>query len=265
MRNRHSGTVRFTSDEGVGKITLSNEQNLNAMNLEMWGSLRDALVELSSSPEIRVISIQGEGEKAFSSGSDISDLVPRSVDEGGVANVNDRIQETLAVLEAVPIPTVAEIRGYCLGAGTAIAASCDMRLLRDDVVIGIPAAKLGVGYDPRWVFSLVKLVGAANASRLLYTGERYDAFDAKSMGFATEVFKSDAFELMSGRLIRGISRNAPLTIRAVKQAILCSGRSGEQAELESLLALANDCFRSEDYLRGVEAFRNRVTPSFKGR
>lgn len=265
MRRAASGSVRFTLDDGVGRIVLSNEQRLNAMTRGMWDALRDALLELTSSPGLRVISIRGEGDKAYSSGSDIRDLIPRSGDQEGVHAINECIQESLEALESVPVPTVAEIRGYCLGAGTAIAVACDLRLLRDDVVIGIPAAKLGVGYDPRWIFSLVRVVGVANASRLIYTGEKYDALEAKRMGFATEVFTSSEFDSMAAQLIQRISRNAPLTIRAAKQAMLRADRSGDPIEMRSLVEVANSCFMSGDFKRGVDAFSRGLIPGFEGR
>jgi enoyl-CoA hydratase len=162
-------------------------------------------------------------------------------------------------------PTLACIRGFCIGGGVNVAISCDLRLAADDAVFSIPAARLGLGYRLSALKNLVHLVGVGVAKDLFFTARRIDAAEAKAVGLVTRVCPPGALPALLAEYTGALDANAPLTVHAGKrimQEIL-----KDDADLDRTLCqqLIRDCFESEDYAEGRRAFMEKRKPVFRGR
>ena len=133
-------------DGAAGWITFNNPAKRNAMSLDMWQGLDVALNDLIADPAIRVIVLKGAGDKAFVSGADISEFKEKRANPQMVADFNKITGAVADKLLNCVKPTLAMIRGFCMGGGLGTALLCDLRICADDSKFGVPAGKLGVGY-----------------------------------------------------------------------------------------------------------------------
>jgi enoyl-CoA hydratase/carnithine racemase len=229
----------------------------------MWGAIPRLMAEAEADPGVRVIVLKGAGGKAFSAGADISEF--DSARTGDAATAYDALNHAAfeALLQANK-PTLAMIEGFCLGGGLGIAACCDLRLANDAATFAIPAAKLGLGYHPRWVRTLLTLAPPASVKELLFTGRRFSAAEALQMGLVNRVHPPTALDAETRALADTIAANAPMTIRAAKAAIDELTLKPETPDIGRLEALVKACFQSADYAEGRKAFGEKRKPIFKG-
>lgn len=251
------------ADGAVGRITFDNQTRRNAMTLAMWQGLWDAVERFAADPAIRVIVLTGAGDKAFVAGADISEFEALRATEEGVARYNSIHEGADLALYHCPKPTIAMIRGSCVGGGMGIALACDLRVAAEDARFGITAARLGLGYDATGIRKLVNTVGPASAAEILYTGSIFDADDARAMGILRHVVPVEDLVTVTDGIAGRIAEAAPLTVRASKAAIRAAQRSddGADAEVERLVKV---CFDSEDYQEGRRAFLDKRKPEFHG-
>jgi enoyl-CoA hydratase len=248
----------------IGWLIFDNPQRRNALTLDMWQGIPDVLHAFAADPEVRVVMIAGAGDKAFVSGADISQFESSRSNSEADARYSALTDAAFGTLEHLPKPTIAMIRGFCIGGGLAVALACDLRIAADDAKFGIPAAKLGLGYGFDGVRRLVAIVGPANASEVLFTARHVDASDALRMGLVNKVVGTDELEATARSFAEMIAANAPLTIRASKLAIRESLRDPDERELPALDAAIAACFESEDFKEGRSAFLEKRKPQFKG-
>jgi enoyl-CoA hydratase/carnithine racemase len=169
------GKILQSVGDGVGIITFNNPGKRNAMSLEMWEGLGQALVELRDNPDVRVVILVGAGDKAFVSGADISQFEKTRHNAAASEEYSKRSEAQRALLASYPKPTIACIRGFCLGGGMQVAMLTDIRIASDNSQFGIPAAKLGIAYGYDGLKHLVSLVGPSWARLLMYTGMKIAA------------------------------------------------------------------------------------------
>src|SRR5262249_6005086 len=215
-------------------------------------------------PAVRVIVLKGEGDKAFVSGADVSQYEKdRSTAEGiqRYEEIAGRVAERLQGCDKV---TIAMIRGYCLGAGVNISLCCDLRISADDARVGIPAAKLGLGYRASSPKDLVDTVGPDFARAGLIAGRQCKADEAKAMVFMHRVASVAELETVVLEYCAMISENAPLTIRASKRIVRELLKSTSY-DAEACAALVKACFESQDYIEGRRAFMEKRKPVFQGK
>jgi len=160
---------------------------------------------------------------------------------------------------------IAMIRGYCLGAGVNIALCCDLRLAAEDAKLGIPAARLGLGYRASSLRNLVDTVGPANAREVLITGRHFKAEEARTMGLVHRVAPVAELEALVLEYCAMISENAPLTIRASKRIVRELLKSSPAFDAEACAALVKQCFDSQDYIEGRRAFMEKRKPVLQGK
>src|SRR3981189_2297376 len=172
------GKILQSATEGVGIITFNNPEKRNAMSLEMWEGLGHALIELRDDTEVRVVVLVGAGDKAFVSGADISQFEKNRHNAAASEEYSKRSAAQRALLADYPKPTIACIRGFCLGGGMQVAMMSDIRIAAEHSQFGIPAAKLGIAYGHDGLKHLVSLVGPSWARLLMYTGIRIDSAEA---------------------------------------------------------------------------------------
>src|SRR5215216_5976680 len=188
-----------------------------ARNVEGLGQ---ALVELRDNPDVRVVILVGAGDKAFVSGADISQFEKTRHNAAASEEYSKRSEAQRALLASYPKPTIACIRGFCLGGGVQVAMLTDIRLASDNSQFGIPAAKLGIAYGFDGLKHLVSLVGPSWARLIMYTGMRLEAAEALRIGLVDRVLADAELWEATLEIARTISGNAPLAIKAAKITIV---------------------------------------------
>jgi enoyl-CoA hydratase len=258
-----TGTVRLERDGPIGWIILDHPEKHNALNTAMWRGLPHAIVEAEADPDIRVIIVRGTGEKAFCAGADISEF--DAARHGSGAREYDTFNHTaFDMMSRAGKPVIAMIHGFCLGGGLGLVVSCDLRIASDQALFGLPPARLGLGYNPRWIKPLVAILGAANAKELFFTAARIDAATAQRMGLVNRIIPKAELVSETRKLALTIAANAPLTMLAAKRAIDAYAGDLPEATLRELDALVEHCFGSSDYEEGRRAFAEKREPVFKG-
>ncbi|MBV9744173.1 MAG: enoyl-CoA hydratase/isomerase family protein [Acidobacteriia bacterium] len=252
-------------DGAVATLTFNNPERHNAMSLEMWQAATTALVALIDDPAVRVIVLTGAGGKAFVSGADISKFESERASADGVATYNAAVESFSKILYDCSQPTIAMIRGYCIGGGIGIAVCCDLRLATENSRFGVPAAKLGLGYGMESLRRLMQLIGPQFTAEMLFTARQFDATEAAQMGLINRVLPESEIESYVADMAQTIAGNAPLTIRAAKRIIRELLRDGVVRDTRKCGSLVDACFESEDYREGRRAFLEKRKPVFKGK
>src|SRR5215213_4578364 len=251
--------------DGVGVITFNNPAKRNAMSLDMWEGLGLALVELRDDPAVRVVIMVGAGDKAFVSGADISQFEKTRHNAQASEEYSRKSAAQRALLADYPKPTIACIRGFCLGGGMQVAVLADIRIASDDSQFGIPAAKLGIAYGFDGLKHLVSLVGPSWARLIMYTGMRLEAAEALRIGLVDRVLADAELWEATLEIARTISGNEPLAIKAAKITIAEVLKDESKRDMEAIKAIGLACMDSEDFREGRTAFMEKRKPQFKGK
>lgn len=256
--------INTRKDGRIFWIIFDNPARMNALNTAMWASLPEKIAEAETDDDVRVVMLRGAGEKAFSAGADISEF--GSARTGAAARNYDELNH--AAFEAVmncARPTIAMINGFCMGGGLELTLCCDLRIAAEGSSFAIPAAKLGIGYNARWIRPLLSALSGSQAKEILFTGARFNHDDAKAMGLINRLCPAQDLEATALALAEEIAANAPLSVLAAKRTIDEFMRSPGDPDMEMLDALVEDCFASEDYAEGRAAFAEKRKPVFRGR
>ena len=246
-------------------IRFNNPSRHNALSVDMWQAVPPLLAQAERDAAIRLVVFSGAGDKAFVSGADISQFEDMRAAREAVAHYEVMAEEALMSIYRCAKPTLAAIRGFCIGGGVNVAISCDMRIAADDSVFSIPAARLGLGYRLSALKNLVNLVGVGAAKDLFFTARKIDAAEAKSLGLVTRTCAPDKLPELLAEYTTAMGANAPLTVYAGKrimQEIL-----KDDADLDRTLCqqLIRNCFESEDYAEGRRSFMEKRKPVFRGK
>jgi enoyl-CoA hydratase len=249
----------------VAHMIFNNPDRHNAVSLEMWQAVESILSDFNADPDVRVIVLSGSGGKAFVSGADISKFEDERASADAVKQYSETTARAYANLYASPNPTVAMIRGYCIGGGLGLAACCDIRFCSEGSRFGLPAARLGLGYSLASIKRLVDVVGIPAAKDICLSARRYDAREAEAMGLVHGVLPDAALENYVEEYAAKIAANAPLTVAAMKKIFVELVKDPADSDLDACQVAVDRCFASLDYSEGRRAFMEKREPRFQGR
>ncbi len=252
----------YSVEGGIGRITFNRPQARNAMTFAMYDRLAAICAAAGDDPSLRVLIITGAGDKAFASGTDISQFRAFDKDEDALG-YEARIDRTLLALERCTVPTIAAISGACTGGGAGMAAACDLRIATEPSRFGFPVARtLGNCLSMSNYVRLSALVGPAAVKDMVFTARLLGAPEAKSLGFLTEVVADrEALDARAEALAQHILTLAPLTLRATKEALFRIRERSRPEEAHDLILM---CYMSNDFREGLDAFLTKRTPQWTG-
>ena len=246
-------------------IRFNNPAKHNALSMDMWEAVPLLLEQAGHDDNVRMVVFSGEGDKAFVSGADISQFEDLRAMKEAVKRYEQLAEAALQGIYEFAKPTVACIRGYCIGGGVNVAISCDMRVASSDSVFSIPATRLGLGYRFSAMKNLTQLVGPGYAKDIFFTGRRLDAAEALHIGLVNRIAEPAGLPALLAEYTTAITTGAPLTIKAGKRIIQEVLKLNADFDVEMSRRLILDCFESEDYAEGRKAFMEKRKPVFQGK
>ncbi|MBQ62302.1 MAG: enoyl-CoA hydratase [Gammaproteobacteria bacterium] len=259
-------TTKMLADveDGIGWITFNSPERRNAISLEMWEGLGTILESFQHDDGVRVVVMKGAGEKAFVSGADISEFDSKRGNAAQKKQYGAVSANASLWLGKLDKPLIAMIQGYCIGGGLATALSADVRFATKDSTFGIPAAKLGLGYEYGGLKVLSDLVGPSSAKDIMFSARFLDAEEALRIGLINFVVSRQELEQKVRDYAALIAANAPLTVKAAKAAVNENSQDLDKRDHEAIDQMINACFDSEDYVEGRRAFKEKRKPVFRG-
>jgi enoyl-CoA hydratase/carnithine racemase len=252
-------------DGRVGYVIFNNPERHNAVSLDMWAATRNILDRFVNDDEVRVVVLTGAGGKAFVSGADVSKFESERGTLDATRHYGATVEQAYAAIQQFPKPTIAMIRGYCIGGGVGLAVCCDLRICSDNSRFAVPAAKLGLGYGYAGLRRLIDVVGPAFAREIFFTARQFDAEEARHMGLINRVVPEAELETYVKNYAETIAANAPLTVKAVKYIVGEAMKDESERNLARCAELVEECFASNDFIEGRRAFMEKRKPAFTGR
>jgi enoyl-CoA hydratase/carnithine racemase len=244
-------------------VALNRPNRRNAVTREMWREMGRIFTVLGQDPEVRTVILTGTGEH-FCAGADLGEFDVSPASAVASAAYDRDVDNCTQTLMMVPKPTIAAISGFCIGGGWALTMACDFRIAHVSARFRIPAARLGIVYGTLDTRNLLTLVGLPRAKEIMFTGRQLDANEAMRMGCVDQVVEGtvrDAAIAFAAPMIE----NAPLSIAGTKLVLngLTTGEGQNQSGV--IEAAMRRAWESEDYVEGIQAFRERRRPRFTGR
>jgi len=260
-------TILFETRDQIAFITLNRPDSLNAMNRQMTRELVDICQQVEEESGIRIAIFTGAGEKAFSAGMDLKERAETAFSpiERRQQKLTNKIYTQARAVAAITKPTIAAIRGYCVGGGLEFALACDLRVAAEDAKLGLTEVRRGIIPGAGGTQRLTRAVGVTKAMEMCLTGDTVSGLEAKSLGLVNNAVPSadvlKTAEDLAGRILKG----APMSVAFIKEAI----KKGVELPLEEGLRLEADLSAligiTEDAKEGPRAFAEKRPPVWKGR
>ncbi len=213
----HQDWIEISRDaRGVACVTIANAAKLNTLNRAVMTALIDAVGDLAADPTLRVVILRGAGARAFIGGADITEMA--TLDADSARAFITLVHRSCDVFRRLPVPVIARIQGYALGAGLEVAAACDMRVAASDTMFGMPEVRIGI---PSVVEAalLPQLIGWGRTRELLLTGETIDAATAERWGLVEQVVAPEALDDAVERRVAAVLACGPAAVSAQKALI----------------------------------------------
>lgn len=245
----------------IGRVVINRPERRNAISSRMWQDLQTLAERLAADASLKVVTIEGAGDAAFSAGADIIEMQQGLADPPRMQVMQQAVLDAQVAWERLPMPTLAVIRGACTGGGCGLALACDLRLATPDAFFAIPPARLGLAYSLADTKRLQDLVGPSRAKEILFTGRRILAVEARELGLINEIVAAEALEARAIALAREIAGNAGNSVRAAK-AVVNMISAGVLAETAESRRYYDESFSSPEFLEGARAFIEKRPPRF---
>jgi enoyl-CoA hydratase/carnithine racemase len=252
--------LRLQRDGRLAEIVLARPERQNAIDSSMWRALADHCEQLAREPSVRVVVVRGEGA-AFSAGADIGEFARVFADRTAAHAYNELVQDALGRLERLPMPTIAQIDGNCIGGGCALAVACDLRFAAEDARLGITPARLGLAYSLGDVRRLAGLIGQARARDLLFSARLVGAEEALRLGLVDRVLPGAT---LAGAVrdhaasLCALSGNSQRLVKAIAR-LVAAGQEEEDAHSRDL---RDSAVEHADFVEGRTAFLAKRAPRF---
>ncbi len=260
-------TILYQTRDQIAFITFNRPESLNAMNRQMTRELVDVCQQVEEDSGIRVAIFTGAGEKAFSAGMDLKERAETSFSpiERRQQKLTNKIYTQARAVAAITKPTIAAIRGYCVGGGLEFALACDLRVAAEDAKLGLTEVRRGIIPGAGGTQRLSRAVGVTKAMEMCLTGDTVSGLEAKSLGLVNNAVPSadvlKTAEDLAGRILKG----APMSVAFIKESI----KKGVELPLEEGLRLEADLSAligiTEDAKEGPRAFAEKRAPVWKGK
>jgi len=248
-------TVEPVDDTGqLARVTIDHASRLNVLNDTLIGELHTAFTRLSAERTIRCVVLDGAGDRAFIGGADIR--VMAQLDQPTAGSFIRSLHDACAAIRKLPAPVIAKIRGYCLGAGLEVAASCDLRVASRDATFGMPEVRVGI---PSVIEAalLPRLIGTGRTARLLYTGETIQADEAERWGLIDRVVPRSELDAATQSWVTAIVSAGPEAIRLQKQLIQDWEQLPLSDAIESGIRAFSEAYGTDEPQRFMQRFLNR--------
>jgi enoyl-CoA hydratase len=247
----------------VARITIENARRRNAMTLQMWERIPALAAKCGQELDVRCVVITGEGAEAFSAGADISEFRRHRLDARAIQRYDAAVVEAVTAIAGIGKPTLAVMRGICIGGGAALAIACDLRFAATDLRFAIPAARLGTLYPRVTVRRLVDLIGSSGALDLLLSARTVFAEEALRLGLVNRVGAPTELEAIAEEYVEAILNGALLSIRGAWLSVRAAERWGDSATVNAELDEIEEAVAmSADYQEGISAFLEKRPPKF---
>jgi len=231
---------------------------LNVLDIELLSELDQALSKCADDSGVDLVVLKGAGARAFSAGVDIRDHTKEKVPE-----MLQIVHGVVRKLLALPQVTVAAVRGACLGGGCEIALACDIRIIAEDVKIGLPEIKLGVFPGSGGLYRLPKIIGMSNAMEMMYTGDALTAQEAYRIGLVNHVTAPKHALIFAKKLAEKIAQQPKQSLAAIKKGVRKSLEITQEEAIQYNLELSDKVFKTSDCEEGIHAFFEKRAPRFK--
>ncbi len=250
-------------EEHVVLLTLNRKEAANALSSALLDALTESLQQLKKQPQLRAVMITGSGEKAFCAGADLKER--KGMTNEQVVETVEKIGETIRLVEELPVPTIAVINGVAFGGGLELALACDIRVMNSDTKVGLTETSLAIIPGAGGTQRLTRLVGLGQAKKMIFTAKPITADKAREIGLVEEIAPLTDLMASAEELCKLIAQNAPIALRQAKKAI----QEGFNTSLSSGLEIERLCYQqtipTEDRLEGLEAFKEKRKPVYKGK
>jgi enoyl-CoA hydratase/carnithine racemase len=247
----------------IATLKLNRPEALNAISRELAADLLTACDALTGREGVWAVIVSGAGERAFCAGADLKErrlLAPEERTAHTAA-----IEAAAEALAALPMPTIAAVRGFALAGGAELAIACDLRVAAEDATFGFPEVKIGIFPGAGGALRLPRIIGNGAARDLLFTGRRVSAEEAFRLGLVDRLAPAESVLETATDLAASIAANAPLAVRAVKRALEESHGTPLDVARRTVNALRAALDDTDDYEEGLAAFAERRPPRFTGR
>lgn len=250
----------------VASVVINRPEQRNAISFAMWSRLPAIFAEIDEDDGVRVVLLTGAGDRAFSAGADVKDFERTRSTPAQAREYGERVEAACAALGALSKPTIAVVRGYCLGGGLELAVCADIRVGARDARLGLPAARRGIAVSHAHVARLLAVAGRSTATYLLLSGREIPAADALAAGLLNSVHAPEDLDGYVAELAAAIAVLSPVSHRLHKGVLRDLAAFGPAANVPAdRLGLPETAASSEDFREGVRSFLERREPDFPGR
>ena len=251
-------------DGPVGRIIFNNPEKLNAISLEMWEGMGEAVDALEADPEVRVIVVSGAGGVSFIAGADVSKYEEERMGENAQEHYAQTGERSLKALYNSTKVTIAAIDGWCIGGGLSVAVVCDLRYCSEKSKFGQPAMRYGIGYRYSSLRRVIDIIGMGATKDMLLGGLQFEAQEAYAKGLVGRVLPQGEFDAFVEKTAAGVAAGAPLTAKQIKYTLNTIVKDPADRDLEACEAMFQTCYASTDYKEGIRAFAEKRKPVFIG-